>query len=428
MNITIRQSKIAGTISAPPSKSYTHRAVITATLAQGTSKITGYLQSDDTDRTLVACEQLGATIHINGPILTITGTNGFQDTTRGPKHISLDLGNSGTSARFITALASISTHEVTIDGSKRLQERPMEDLIRVLNEQGIRIQSLKRTGHLPLHVSGGILRGGICTFSSVVSSQFLSAFLLISPYAKGGLIIQFENLRSRPYVDITLAVMKHFGADIQTVGSSITVGHTPPYQNRDYSIEGDYSSVSYFFAAAAITGGRICITGLNPESAQGDRYFLSILQKMGCSYAGTSKGIIVSGKATKPLDIDMGNYPDIVPSLAIVCASVAGRSVIRNIAHLRHKESDRITALAQELVKMGVSISESEDSLTIVGSTNLKGARIKTYNDHRIAMSFAILGLITDGETTIQDAHVVAKSYPDFWKDFQTVGGMYQTL
>ncbi|MBI2430552.1 MAG: 3-phosphoshikimate 1-carboxyvinyltransferase [Candidatus Levybacteria bacterium] len=384
MNIKVYPSKISGTITAPPSKSITHRAIIMASLAHGKSVIKNALLSDDTKYTIKALRQLGVRIKPKGETITITGTNGKLTAPKKPVFV----GNSGSTLRMLTAVASLAKGNTILTGEKRLQKRPMQDLHDALKQ----------------------MEGGIVTIDGSKSSQYISALLLISPFAKKTVEIIVEgNLRSKPYVALTLNVMKTFGVEVKNKDfKKFIVKAGQVYKSQTYKIEGDYSSASYFFAAAAITNGKVTVKNLKPNSAQGDRYFLDLLQKMGSS-------------------IDMNDYPDIVQTMAIVAAFALGKTTIKNIGHLKDKETDRITATAKELRKMGITVKATNDKLIIEGGKP-KGATIQTYNDHRMAMSFAIAGLGAKGQTIIQNAKAVNKSYPNFWKDLKSIGAKIEIV
>ena len=400
MNITLQPSIISGKITAPASKSYTHRAVILASLAKGTSHISNALISDDTTATIEACKSLGATIAIDRKNnLIITGFDGK------PKPIStqLDCKSSGTTLRLMTAVSALSSQKIVITGSKRLRERPMDELTDALNT-------------LIKH------RGGEITLWGTISSQFVSALLIISPYMMQPVtMVVTELARSKPYIDITIDMMEKFGVKVIRNGYKKFTVYPSSYSATQLEIEGDYSNASYFFAATAITGGKVTVTGLNPQSKQGDRFFLEILKMMGGTVTIEDKGITVFGKATKPIDSDLNDYPDIVQTVSVVAASIAGKSVIRNIAHLKRKETDRIAHTAEDIQKFGIKTEIADSTLTIFGG-NPKGSVIDPHNDHRMAMSMAILGLVAHGETTIQNVEVVTKSFPEFWNNFKMIG------
>lgn len=410
MKVIIFPSKVSGEISAPPSKSYTHRAVILATLAYGKSRITNALISDDTKTTLEACKLLGAKIKLKDTSIEIEGVNGCFPQRSSP--ITINCGLSGTTTRLITAVATLSPAEIILTGDKRLRERPIGELVRVLKSLGADIKA-ENDKFPPVKIKGGNFTGGKIIISGNTSSQFISALLLIAPFAKKDTTLIVKDLKSKPYVDITKDLMKTFGVKVQENENIYKVKAGQKYKAQNYTVEGDYSSASYFLAAAYLTNSKIDINNLNPGSVQGDKYFSEILKKMKSHKLHRS--------------FNLGNYPDIVPTVAVCAANSTGLTKITNIGHLRVKETDRITAVTTQLRKMNIKVIEEKDSLTIHGG-KLKGAVIDTYNDHRIAMSFAIAGLSAKGKIIINDAEVVNKSYPDFWKDLQKVGAKIKIL
>ena len=282
---------------------------------------------------------------------------------------------------------------------------------------GVQAASEKGDGCPPVRVTGG-LTGGRAQLSGAISSQYLSALLFIGPLAPEGLKIDITGeLVSRPYVDLTLEVLSDFGISSYREGYRyFELPGGQCYLPRAYEIEADASSASYFWAAAALTGGRVTITNLSLESSQGDAAFPQVLERMGCAIESTPAGLTVQGGPLRGVTVDMATMPDLVPTLAVLAAFAAGDTVITGVAHLRHKESDRLAAVATELGKLGIEARETADGLVIRGGTP-KGAVIHTYNDHRIAMSFAVAGLKAPG-MVITDPDCVAKSFPDFWEYF----------
>jgi 3-phosphoshikimate 1-carboxyvinyltransferase len=327
------------------------------------------------------------------------------------------LGNSGTSMRFLTALAALGEGEYLLTGTERLCQRPLGELLTALSQVGVRAISEQGDGCPPVRVTGGII-GGRAQLSGGTSSQYLSALLFIGPLAPGGLEIEITGeLVSRPYVDLTLEVLSDFGVSYYREGYRyFQLPGNQYYLPQTYEIEADASSASYFWAAAALTGGRVTITNLSLESSQGDAAFPGVLERMGCAIESASAGLTVQGGPLRGMAVDMATMPDLVPTLAVLAAFATGDTVITGVAHLRHKESDRLAAVATELAKIGVTARETEDGLVIRGGTP-QGAVIHTYNDHRIAMSFAVAGLKTAG-IRITDPDCVAKSFPDFWEFF----------
>ncbi len=419
MNIEISKSTIGGSVSAPPSKSVSHRAIIAAALSQGTSLLKNVLFADDTVRTINALKKFGVGITRRGSDLVVRGGGGSLQQPRG----IINLGHSGTSMRFLTAVAGLVSGSATFTGSPRLGERPMHDLFSSLSQMGILAKPLRPDRSLPLQVFGSMPRGGTIRVSGSISSQFASALLFIAPFAKHATTISVQDPHSRPYIELTARVMEDFGVSVfRSDNHSFIVPSSQRYTGRDYAVEGDYSSSSYFFALAAITKSSITVRGLSPESRQGDSFFLTLLREMGCDVRAQKNSITVTGTGhLSAITADLGDYPDIVQTLAVVSAFAKGVTKIRNIGHLKHKETDRITATALELNAMGVRATHDDHALIIPGGRP-RGAVITTHNDHRMAMSFAIAGLGAAGVTTIKNAEVVEKSYPAFFTDLRSLG------
>ena len=405
--------KVQATLTLPGSKSYTHRALVAASLAPGESLLTNALDAEDTRLTAEALAHLGAHIDWREEGLKVKGVGGRWQPVMGP----LYLGNSGTSMRFLTALTALGEGEYRLTGNPRLCERPMGELLEALAQLGVKAYSTKGDGCPPIVVQGG-LKGGRARLSGSISSQYLSALLFISPLSPQGVEIEITgDLVSRPYVDLTLEVLGDFGVSYFRQGYRFF--HLPGgqcYLPQDYAIEADASSASYFWAAAALTQGRVTITNLTPDSSQGDVGFIKVLERLGCRLSAGDEGLTVTGGPLQGIEVDMATMPDLVPTLAVLAAFAQGETLITGVAHLRHKESDRLAAVAAELQKMGIAVQETPDGLRITGGQP-QGAVIDTYQDHRIAMSFAVAGLKAPG-TVIKDPESVAKSFPEFWEFF----------
>jgi len=332
------------------------------------------------------------------------------------------LGNSGTSMRLLTAVAALGRGKFILAGTDRMAERPIQDLIDALEQLGVRIRSLNHNGCPPLEIIGEKIRGGPVTISCRTSSQYLSALLLIAPCIDQGLEIRVaEGPVSRPYVDMTVDVMEKFGISVNRQGYEwFNVAGGQVYRAGTYPVEPDGSQAGYFWAAAAVGGTEVKVKGVTADSRQGDVAFANLLASMGCDIAAEPDGIKVSGSFLRAIDVDMGDLPDMVPTLAVVAAFAEGTTIIRNVSHLKAKESDRLAAVVNELVKLGIEARCSGNELRVTGGSP-HGAEIETYGDHRIAMSFAVAGLVTPG-VFIQDENCVKKSFPDFWHVFN---GLY---
>jgi len=399
-------------VTAPPSKSYTHRAVIMAALGSGRSTILNPLFAEDTLLTMNALRMLGIPIEVNPDRVVVNGCNGtFQD----HENTLLDLDNSGTSLRLIAPLALLCRHPITLTGSSRMQKRPIGPLAQALHTLGGTVQFLKNEGYPPLRVSGH-LQGGTAVIEGTISSQFISSILIAAPYA----LTETEVIIPSPpvswsYLDITLEVMRAFGASVKREGyTRFLVSNTRRYTGRTFAIEGDYSSSSYFFAIAAICGGRMTVKNLEPGSVQGDRRFPDILASMGCTvtYAGQEVTVERNGEL-HGITVDMSTSPDTVQTLCMVAAMADTPTTITGISHLKFKESDRITSTAERLKSLGGDVHLGDDRITI-NPASLHGGVIDPENDHRTAMSFAVLGLCIGG-ITITNAECVNKSFPEFW-------------
>ena len=402
-------------IEIPGSKSYTHRALILAALADGESTLIDPLRSEDTGITARGLERLGIPVLWEGNSIRVSGRGGRLE-GRGER---IDVGNSGTSMRFLTALAALKKGQTVLDGDDRMRVRPMGGLLESLEGLGAEARSQRGNDCPPVIIESQGLRGGRTKVRSHESSQYLSGLLMISPYAQEDVYLTVEGgLVSRPYIDITLSVMSAFGVGVCCEGNhSFFIRAGQRYRARDYRIEGDASNASYFFSAAAVTKGRVRVRNFPSSSIQGDAGFLEILETMGCQVVRGKGWVEVQGKGLRGIEIDMNAVPDLVPALAVTAAFAKGKTIIQKIGHLRLKESDRIKALAGELAKMGIRVEEGEDWLSIEGGEP-HGAEIETHNDHRLAMSFAIAGLAVSG-IRIRNESCVNKSFPAFWEKLE---------
>jgi 3-phosphoshikimate 1-carboxyvinyltransferase len=417
-------TKVKAEVAVPGSKSITQRALIAAALADGESVLLGPLESEDTRYTAAALAQMGVTVEKGKENWTVIGNGGRIETPA--KEIFL--GNNGTATRFLASVAALGAGTFRISGDARMAERPILPLMQALQGWGVDIASINNNGCPPLVIQANGLSGGKTILPAGKSSQYLSSLLLVGPYARqeAELDVQGEIL-SLPYVIMTLAVMESFG--IRVEANEALNSYSIPrgiYRARKYAIEGDASNASYFYAAAAITGGEVTVPNVPVPSLQGDAAFVALLARMGCQVNKTGEGLTVSGpEELRGITIDMADMPDVVPTLAVVASQAKGRTVIKNIAHLRIKECDRLHVMAVELAKLGAGVEELEDTLIIEGNapdTPMHGAEINTYNDHRIAMSFAVAGLAVPG-VKILGEECVAKSFPDFWERFALLYG-----
>jgi 3-phosphoshikimate 1-carboxyvinyltransferase len=417
--IEIKPKKIVDNdVTVPGSKSYTHRILIAAALSDGVCTISNGLKSEDTLLTLNALKQMGIAIDVKDDRFIVQGERGRLKPCLDPVY----LGNSGTSMRLLTAVAALGQGRYTLTGIKRMRERPIQDLLDGLVQMGVSARSMNNTGCPPVEVEGGGLSGGDVSLRCGVSSQFLSALLLIAPYTRHGVEIDIiEGPVSKPYVDMTIDVMEEFGVRIKRDGYlrfAVAGGQT--YRAGSYEVEPDCSQAGYFWAAAAITGSKIKVKGTTHKTRQGDVRFTQVLENMGCIISHETDGISVTGGPLSAITVDMGDMPDIVPTLAVVAAFARGTTQIENVGHLKAKESDRLGSVVRELSKIGIEASCSDTGMEIRGGFP-KGAEIDTYGDHRMAMSFALAGLNVPG-IVIRDEKCVEKSFPNFWQVFEGLG------
>ena len=407
---------VRGMIRPPGSKSITNRALICAAMAEGQSVLSGALASEDTRMMIDALRQLGIVVEEDVAI-RVEGCGG-----RFPiDQAELFAANSGTTIRFLTAMLSVGQGVFRLDGTSRMRERPIADLLETLRHLGADVVSETSNGCPPVVIRARGLAGGTAAVAGNISSQFLSGLLMAAPYAKSDIeLIVRGELVSRPYIDMTLAVMASFGVRVVENESGCFVISAPrSYRGCRYDIEPDASAASYFFAAAAITGGKVTVEGLSRHSLQGDVVFCDCLQRMGCEVEYDSNAITVVGRPLHGIDVDMNAISDTVQTLGVVALFAKGPTVIRNVAHIRHKETDRIGAMATELRKLGAEVEERSDGMTVVPCP-LHSAEIDTYNDHRMAMSLALAGLSVPG-VVIRDPECTGKTYPNFFQDLARI-------
>lgn len=421
MRLQPTHAPVIGSIRVPGSKSITNRALICAAMARGESILHGVLESEDTTVMVDAWHALGLAIDWDkaNHRLRIVGCNGQPPKPQG----ELFIANSGTSIRFLTAALSATHGSYVLDGVARMRERPIGDLIDGLRAWGAQVASINKDNPLcpPVQLDAKGIEGGFATVKGNVSSQFLSGMMMAAPYARHPVTIQVSGeLVSKPYVDMTASVMRSFGVAVDTsVNGEFRVDAPQMYVGCEYHIEPDASAASYFLAAAAITGGRVRVDGLNMHALQGDVGFANVLRQMGCQVLEGENYIEVSGRASRGIDIDMNEISDTVQTLAAVAIFAETPTRVRGVAHNRHKETDRIGDLACELRKVGAQVDEHDDGMTIFPG-KLAGCRLDTYRDHRMAMSLALIGLrVPDVE--IADPRCTEKTYPDFFED---LGGL----
>lgn len=412
MEVRVRKHPVEAVVRPPGSKSVTNRALVVSALARvGASRLYGPLEADDTAVMRAGLRQLGVLIDdVDDPWLVL-GTGGRLSTPDGV----LDVGASGTTARFITAVAALAPGSLRIDGTRRMRERPIGDLASALEEAGVQVRT--SGGFFPLTVGGGGLGGGEMVVEVGRSSQFLSALLMVAPMAEGPMVIRTRGeLVSGPYVETTLEVMRAFGADVVTEAGPVYRVGPGGYRPAHLEIEADASAAVYPMAAAAITGGVVALEGLSPDSTQADLAVADVLVEMGCRVRWVGPRLVVEGPSDGVLagvDRDMGGMPDGAMGLSVVCLFASGPSRLRGLGTLRLKETDRLAALRAELSRAGARAEVEGDDL-IIRPGRLRPARFRTYDDHRMAMSFALVGLRQPG-VEVLDPGCVTKTWPGFF-------------
>jgi 3-phosphoshikimate 1-carboxyvinyltransferase len=417
MTLTVKPLKTAakGKVVAPPSKSYTHRALMMAYLA-GASKVEHPLWGEDTLATRACLRRLGAKVEGDRAAKVTRGN-------LAPPEDVLDVANSGTTLRLLSGICALLDGGSVLTGDASIRGRPMQPLLDALNELGARASSTRGNGKAPIVVEGP-MRGGGCKLPGDVSSQFLSSLLLACPLAAQDTHVTLTStLKSRPYVDVTVAMLKHFGVRVAADGDDFDVPGGQAYAKRDFRVPGDYSSAAFPLVAGAITGGSVTVGGLAPEWPQGDRAIVAYLQAMGSDVRERGSSATVAGGAQlHGAELDLGDTPDLFPILCVAGANARGTTTLKGAPQLRFKESDRIKAMAAGMKAMGARVKEREDGLVIEGGRPLKGARIATHDDHRILMAFAVAALRASSPVTLGEHASFAVSYPSFLEDFRSLG------
>ena len=415
MNVQIRSSGVTGSLTALPSKSMTHRALILAALARGRSRIRTPLTADDTEATASVLQKLGVNI-VHGDEWVIDG--GYLQAPTDALHC----GESGTTLRFMSAICALVDGESRLTSGPSLSLRPVGPLLDALGQLGVVSESRWGMPHVTIKGTGRI-RGGEVRLPGDVSSQFVSALLTVAPLAESQVEISLTTkLESKPYVAMTVEAMRAFGVEAETSPDMRRfTARLKPYRAATVSVEGDWSSASYPLAAGALSG-EVTIKGLNPGSSQADKAIISILGEIGARTSMSGDTVKVSASTLSGIEADLRDCPDLFPIVSALCAASEGESHLTGLGRLRLKESDRVAAMAEGLTRMGARIRYDADSATITGGT-LHGGEVDPWGDHRIAMSLAILALHAEGETTIRNAGCVSKSYPGFWDDLVSIGG-----
>ncbi|MEO6487245.1 MAG: 3-phosphoshikimate 1-carboxyvinyltransferase [Thermoanaerobaculia bacterium] len=417
MRVISKTGPIDATVTAPPSKSYSVRALLLAAMTEETTTVTNALDADDTRYALEALRTLGYDIrgslqhgvHI-GPRLSMSANE-----------VPIFIGNAGTAMRFFTGWLAFTPGRFLLHGEERMHQRPIGDLVDVLMRIGGEVEYAGKEGFPPLRIRGKLMRGGFdVAIAGDTSSQFVSALMIGGATLKDGITLRVEKLASGPYIDITADILTSFGAKVERDGNVVRV-KAGRLEKHEYRVEGDYSSASYWFAAAAATGGTIRVRGLANPTAQGDAAFLDIIAAMGCSVSIDGDEVVVVGpEKLRGGFFDCNATPDLVPTLAAIAPLASEPVEITNVANLRVKESDRLATVTSELRRLGATVEERPDSLRIEPGWGSEAAVIETHSDHRIAMAFAIAGLVR-GNVTIANEQVVSKSYPRFWRTLDEV-------
>ena len=407
------------TVRLPGSKSITNRALVCAALAPGETTLKGALFADDTDAMVTAVRSLGAEVSCtpDDAVMRIRGTAGVVGTSAGTV---IDARMSGTTGRFLAPVLALSQHPVRLDGHPQLRARPFGDLADSLRRLGVRVEFPSGGDGLPMLISGPV-RSGDAPVATDRSSQFLSGLMLAGPLVPGGLTLRTGgSVVSRSYVEMTATVMRSFGAAVEVGPSAVHVagdGYSPV---ESYAVEPDASAASYFWAAAAITSGTVAVEGLGADSIQGDARFASLLQTMGASTEEVAGCTHVTGGPLQGVDVDLADMSDTAPTLAVAASLASTPTTVRGIGFVRSKESDRIASVVSELRRCGVAVQEFDDGFTVVGGSAPVGARVRTYDDHRIAMAFSVLGLVVPG-IRIENPGCVAKTFPGFYEALETL-------
>jgi 3-phosphoshikimate 1-carboxyvinyltransferase len=411
------------TVRVPGSKSITNRALVLAALCGKVKpcEVQNCLRSEDTEVMIAALQALGFDVQVDWNEQRIRVAGSPQANRIPATQADLFTANSGTTMRFLTAVVCLGHGRYRLDGVSRMRERPIGDLLEALQQLGVRAISEGNNARPPVCIEADGLAGGRVRIRGDVSSQFLSGLLLAAPFARGDVVIEIDGpLVSRPYVEMTLRMMDDWGLPVIRKWEAAEFhvsGRQAPCGEMMYRVEPDASAASYFFAAAAITGGRVGVRGLPANSLQGDVRFLDLLAAMGCAVERDAATLTVQGRPLHGVNADMNDISDTVMTLAAVACFAEGPTTIRNVAHIRHKETDRLAALATELRRVGAGVDEFADGLTITPQP-LHGAEIETYNDHRMAMSMALIGLKVPG-IVIKNPGCVAKTYPGYFADLE---------
>ena len=422
VSILVRKSKVHGTVRCPSSKSYTHRALAIASLAERHSTITNALLARDTLATLGGCRALGAKISHEGATIQMKGTHSFD-----PPENVINAENSGTTIRIMTAMSALARSGCTIlTGDESLRKRPMQPILDALSQLGVEAYSARSNGTPPLIIKGGGIKGGMAIIDGSISSQFISGLLIAGIYADTEITLRIRGgLVSKPYVSATLATMRSFG---------VAINHSPDmleyqikgaeYRGARFDVPSDFSTAALILCAGILVGEKLKVKGLNFNLPQGDSQIVTIMRQMGCEIKEDKAKGEVTVQGTKILeggDFNLADTPDLLPVVSILALKARNKVTITGVAHARVKETDRVANIAQELVKFGARIKEFHDGLSITAPSVLKNASLEAYNDHRLFMAFTIAAMLTE-KSIVAGAESVDVSYPNFMADMKTLG------
>lgn len=414
MTLVVHPGRVQGRVVAPPSKSYTHRALLLGLLAEGETRVLDALASEDPRATLEAVEALGARVRREGDAILIQSGGRVRAPGR-----PLDCLNSGTTLRLASAIACLADAPVALTGDASLRKRPMEPLAEALRALGA--AAATTAGKAPITVRGP-LRGGTARLPGDVSSQFVSALLLAGARTPEGIVVEIDGeLKSRPYVDITIEMMEDFGARADARGGGFAVEGGQRYQAREYRVPGDYSTAAFPLVAGALAG-EVRVENLPARTAQGDKAIVEYLERFGATIDARERSATARASELRGCEIDLSDTPDAFPALCALAAHARGETVLKGAAHLRFKESDRIRAMVENLRRLGVEAQERPDGAVIRGG-RVRGARgLATHGDHRVLMALAVCALRAEGPLELDDHEAFAVSYPAFLDDFRRLG------
>ncbi len=422
MRLRVHPSSVHGTVRAPPSKSYTHRAFLLAALSGGPCRVDRPLLSEDTEATLAGLEALGATVSRSHEVIRIACPRLLVPAK------AIDARNSGTTLRLMSGVVALLDGTSVLTGDASLRKRPMGPLVDALNELGARARALGGEGRPPVEVTGP-LQGGSVTVPGSVSSQFLSSLLIACPLAPHDTEVSVTPpILSEPYVDITRSMMRRFGVDVEGEGTRFRIPGGRRYVPTDFAVPGDFSSAAFPLVAAAVAGGPVTVDGLDPSMPQGDRRIVELLGGFGADVGAAGDAVRAAAQAMHAQTVDLGATPDLFPVLAVLATQARGESHFVNGAHLRLKESDRIESTVAFLEAMGADIQATPDGCVVRGPTRLRGATVDARGDHRILMAAAVAGLTADHAVEISDAESFRVSYPAFLDDFRALGADLEVI